>query len=89
MILNHCLYNWDILKKADAGSGFETVLKYAKPNLPASAKRVSLNYKNQKEKLKEVGILSRAGNEKSYKTTLGECSGSYRDMSIIALQNIL
>ena len=203
------LKSLEILKKADVISGFETVLNYAKPNLSASAKLVSLNYKNQKEKLKEVGIMSRAGkvcvfcfmgdlnfsgydflnniktycedpdpvkilgissaqiaatrasvpfedsifttfhkagdvekdkkflvhalklgksaiiiprpwdfmpaeickylvdenlppeipvhifehltldNEKSYKTTLGECSGSYSDMSIIALQNIL
>jgi hypothetical protein len=57
--------------------------------LPTSAKQASLNYKNQKEKLIEVDILSHAVNENSYKTTLGECSGLYGDISIIVLQNIL
>ncbi len=55
------LKSLEILTNADVISGFETVLNYAKPHFPTSAKLVSLNYKNQKEKLKEVGIMSRAG----------------------------
>lgn len=50
-----------VLKKADIIAGFETVLNYAKPNFPATAELVSLTYKNQQEKLEEVGVLSREG----------------------------
>ncbi|MEK9630136.1 MAG: precorrin-6y C5,15-methyltransferase (decarboxylating) subunit CbiE [Nitrospinota bacterium] len=55
------LKSLEILKKADVISGFETVLNYARSNLPATAELISLNYRNQKEKLKEVGNLSRKG----------------------------
>ena len=51
----------EILQRADVISGFETVLNYAKSNLPGTAELISLNYKNQKEKLEEIGTISRSG----------------------------
>lgn len=50
-----------ILEKADIIAGFQTVLNYAKPNFPATAKLIPLDYKNQKARLEEVGALSREG----------------------------
>ena len=50
-----------LLKEADVISGFETVLRLADTHFNPNAIQVSMGYKNQSEKLGEVGLYSREG----------------------------
>ena len=50
-----------LLNKADVISGFDTVLKLAEKHFNPKAEIVSMGYKDQSEKLEQVGELSRDG----------------------------
>jgi cobalt-precorrin-7 (C5)-methyltransferase len=50
-----------LLQEADVISGFETVLNLAETHFNPNATRVSMGYKDQSEKLEEVGRYSREG----------------------------
>jgi cobalt-precorrin-7 (C5)-methyltransferase len=50
-----------LLQQADVISGFETVLKLAEKHFNPDASRVSMGYKDQSEKLEQVGKHSREG----------------------------
>ncbi|MBT5549266.1 MAG: precorrin-6y C5,15-methyltransferase (decarboxylating) subunit CbiE [Nitrospina sp.] len=50
-----------LLQKADVISGFDTVLNLAEKHFNPNATRVSMGYKDQSEKLEQVGKLSREG----------------------------
>lgn len=50
-----------LLKKADVISGFNTVLKLAEKHFNPKATLISMNYKDQNEKLEQVGKRSRDG----------------------------
>jgi precorrin-6y C5,15-methyltransferase (decarboxylating) CbiE subunit len=49
-----------LLQDADVISGFETVLKLAEKHFNPNAVRITMGYKDQSEKLEQVGELSRA-----------------------------
>lgn len=50
-----------LLQEADVISGFETVLNLAEKHFNPNATRVSMGYKDQSEKLEQVGEYSREG----------------------------
>jgi cobalt-precorrin-7 (C5)-methyltransferase len=50
-----------LLREADVISGFDTVLNLAEKHFNPKAVRVSMGYKDQSEKLEEVGKYSREG----------------------------
>ncbi len=50
-----------LLNKADVISGFDTVLKLAEKHFNPNATLITMGYKNQGEKLEQVGELSRDG----------------------------
>ncbi len=50
-----------LLQDADVISGFETVLNLAEKHFNPNAVRISMGYKDQSQKLEQVGELSRAG----------------------------